>query len=124
MDLKKYKKIFLLGFILTNLGAATAVSVALVLNNNNNKNFFSISDTKKITDLNKLLWLNNPYWHNILKKQPQKLDLLIQKYPLFEDYWFDNSRDNIALRRLSGFVYSENAKNKDTMEFDVIWDQG
>lgn len=80
MDLKKYKKIFLLGFILTNLGAAAAVSVALVLNNNNN-NFISISDTKKITDLNKLLWLNNPYWHNILKKQPQKLDLLIQKYP-------------------------------------------
>ncbi|UVO15627.1 hypothetical protein KW512_01495 [Mesomycoplasma ovipneumoniae] len=59
-----------------------------------------------------------------MKKQPQKLDLLIQKYPLFEDYWFDNSRDNIALRKLSGFVYSESAKNKDTMEFDVIWDQG
>ncbi|MHA0348365.1 hypothetical protein ACXYWE_00085 [Mesomycoplasma ovipneumoniae] len=37
MDLKKYKKIFLLGFILTNLGAAAAVSVALALNNNNNK---------------------------------------------------------------------------------------
>ncbi|WP_341513339.1 hypothetical protein [Mesomycoplasma ovipneumoniae] len=123
MDLKKYKKIFLLGFILTNLGAATAVSVALALNNNNN-NFISISDTKKITDLNKLLWLNNPYWHNILKKQPQKLDLLIQKYSLFEDYWFDDLRENIALRRLSGFFYSESAKNKDTMEFNVIWDQG
>ncbi|WP_341433338.1 hypothetical protein [Mesomycoplasma ovipneumoniae] len=126
MDLKKYKKIFLLGFILTNLGAATAISVALLLNNNNNNNnnFFSISDTKKITDLNKLLWLNNPYWHNILKKQPQKLDLLIQKYSLFEDYWFDDLRENIALRRLSGFFYSENAKNEDTMEFNVIWDQG
>ncbi|WP_337899258.1 hypothetical protein [Mesomycoplasma ovipneumoniae] len=123
MDLKKYKKIFLLGFILTNLGAAAAVSVAVVLNNNNKK-FFSISDTKKITDLNKLLWLNNPYWHNILKKQPQKLDLLIQKYSLFEDYWFDDLRENIALRRLSGFFYSENAKNEDTMEFNVIWDQG
>ncbi|MDW2910319.1 hypothetical protein [Mesomycoplasma ovipneumoniae] len=126
MDLKKYKKIFLLGFILTNLGAATAVSVALVLNNNNNNNnnnFFSISDTKKITDLNKLLWLNNPYWHDILKKQPQKLDLLIQKYPLFEDYLFDDSDDNIALIQLSGFFYSESAKNEDTMEFNVIWDQ-
>ncbi|MDO6826292.1 hypothetical protein Q4516_03185 [Mesomycoplasma ovipneumoniae] len=124
MDLKKYKKIFLLGFILTNLGAAAAVSVALVLNNNNNNNFFSISNTKKITDLNKLLWLNNPYWHNILKKQPKKLDLLIQKYPLFEDYLFDDLDVNIALRKLSGFFYSENAKNEDTMEFNVIWDQG
>ncbi|WP_337892296.1 hypothetical protein [Mesomycoplasma ovipneumoniae] len=124
MDLKKYKKIFLLGFILTNLGAATVVSVALALNNNNNNNnFFSISDTKKITDLNKLLWLNNPYWHNILRKQPQKLDLLIQKYPLFEDYWFDDLDVNIALRKLSGFFYSESAKNNDTMEFNVIWDQ-
>ncbi|MHA0312417.1 hypothetical protein [Mesomycoplasma ovipneumoniae] len=124
MDLKKYKKIFLLGFILTNLGAAAAVSVALVLNNNNNNNNnFSISNTKKITDLNKLLWLNNPYWHNILKKQPQKLDLLIQKYPLFEDYLFDDSDDNIALIQLSRFFSSETFKNEDTMEFNVIWDQ-
>ncbi|CNS13572.1 Uncharacterised protein [Salmonella enterica subsp. enterica serovar Typhimurium str. DT104] len=72
MDLKKYKKFFLIGFILTNLAAATAVSLGLILNiynnyKNNLKNetqfkikddnnkFFSISDSEKITDLNKLL---------------------------------------------------------------------
>ncbi|WP_228365425.1 hypothetical protein [Mesomycoplasma hyopneumoniae] len=141
MDLKKYKNFFLIGFILTNLTAATAVSLGLILNiynnyKNNLKNetefkikddnnkFFSISDSKKITDLNKLLWLNNPYWYNILTKQPQKVDLLIQKYPLFENNLFDNSFNNNALRKLSSFFRSESAKNKDTMEFNLIWDQG
>lgn len=141
MDLKKYKNFFLIGFILTNLTAASAVSLGLILNiynnyKNNLKNetefkikddnnkFFSISDSKKITDLNKLLWLNNPYWYNILTKQPQKVDLLIQKYPLFENNLFDNSFNNNALRKLSSFFRSESAKNKDTMEFNLIWDQG
>ncbi|WP_258555573.1 hypothetical protein [Mesomycoplasma hyopneumoniae] len=141
MDLKKYKKFFLIGFILTNLAAATAVSLGLILNiynnyKNNLKNetqfkikddnnkFFSISDSEKITDLNKLLWLNNPYWYKILTKQPQKADLLIQKYPLFENNLFDNSFNNNALRKLSSFFRSESAKNKDTMEFNLIWDQG